>query len=313
MNRIARRGFIRNVALALGCGSSRLGSRPRPLRPGDRRILLGFGLYGMQGLETESAWRACGAIGYKAVDLMLTPGRPTEPKLLSSTDRRRLRHLLVDLDLVLPALAEHLPVIVGDAEHRRNLERLKAAAELGHSLSPGRPPVVQTTLGGKPAQWEQVKHEMAERLRSWAQVGEKTQTVIAVKPHVGGALHTPQGARWLLDQVSSPWIKLVYDYSHYELRDYDLAETVQALIADTAIIHVKDSEGEPGKVRFLLPGDGRVNYVEYFKLVRKAGYRGAVMVEVSAHIHRRAGYDPLAAANRCYASLAPALAKARLV
>jgi inosose dehydratase len=266
----------------------------------------------MQSLETESALRACASIGYKAVGLMLTPGRLTKPRLLGTTKRRRIRDLLVDLDLSLPALSEHLPLVVNEATHQHNLDYLRAAAELGHSLSPGRPPVVQTTLGGKPSQWEAARSEMAERLYGWAEVAQATRTVFAVKPHVGGALHTPQGTRWLLNQVGSPWIKLVYDYSHFHLRGYKLAGTIQALIKDTAIIHVKDSEGEPDNLRFLLPGDGRINCEEYFTLVRNTSYRGTVMVEISAHIHQRPGYDPLAAATRCYGNLAPALTKSRM-
>ena len=196
--------------------------------------------------------------------------------------------------------------VVDETEHKQNLERLKAACELAHALSPGLPPVIETTLGGKPAQWQRIKHPMADRIHSWARAAENSQAIIAIKPHVGGALHTPEGARWLLDQVNSPWIKLVYDYSHYELRGYDLEPTVRALLADSVFIHVKDSSGDPGKVKFLLPGEGRVDYTEYFKLLRKLGYGGAVVVEVSCQIHGRPGYDAVAAAKQSYATLAPA-------
>ena len=310
MSRIARRRFIRNAVLTAAGGSLPLAGGPLPANPRDNRIPLGFSLYGMRRLATEAALRTCAEIGYEAVELVLNPGWPAEPKSLSAADRRDIRGLLVELNLALPALMEHLSLLVDQAEHSRNLERLKAAGELAHALSPDQPAVIETTLGGNPAQWEQVKHRMAERLYSWAKTAETSRTVIAVKPHVGGALHAPEGARWLLDQVKNPWIKLVYDYSHYELRGYDLEQTARALLPDAVFIHVKDSAGDPGNVKFLLPGEGRVDYAEYFKLIRKLGYSGAVVVEVSGQIHGRAGYDPVAAAKRCYANLAPALEKA---
>ena len=314
MNRIARRRFIRNVVLTAAGGSlpwiSGLAPGSLPASPREKRIQLGFSLYGMRSLATETALRTCAKIGYEAVELVLNPGWPAEPKSLSAAERRDIRAWLVELNLALPALMEHLSLLAGEAEHSRNLERLKAAGELAHALSPDLPPVIETTLGGNPAQWEQVKHRMAERLHSWAKAAETSRTIIAVKPHVGGALHTPEGARWLLDQVSSPWIKLVYDYSHYELRGYELEQTARALLGDAVFIHIKDSAGGPGNVKFLLPGEGRVDYVEYFNLIRNLGYSGAVVVEVSGQIHGRAVYDPVAAAKRCYASLAPALQKA---
>jgi len=307
------------AALTAASCSLPLAASPLPANPRKKRIPLGFSLYGMRNLRTDAALRTCAEIGYEAVELVLNPGWPAEPRSLSVADRRDIRALLVDLNLALPALMEHLSLlgdeadkaqVVDETEHNQNLERLKAACELAHALSPGHPPVIETTLGGKPAQWRQIKHQMADRLHSWARAAETSQAIIAIKPHVGGALHTPEGARWLLDQVNSPWIKLVYDYSHYELRGYALEPTARALLADSVFIHVKDSSGDPGKVKFLLPGEGRVDYAEYFKLLRKLGYGGAVLVEVSGQIHGRPGYDAVAAAKQSYATLAPARNKA---
>ena len=312
MSRTTRRRFIRNAMLTTAGGSlpSVGGLAAGPPNPNKRRTPLGFSLYGMRSLPTAAALRTCAEIGYDAVELVLNPGWPAEPKSLSAAARRDIRALLIDLNLELSALMEHLSLLADGAEHKQNLERLMAAGELAHALSPGHPPVIETTLGGKPADWEQVRHQMAERLQSWARAAESSRTVIALKPHVGGALHTPEGARWLLEQVSSPWVKLVYDYSHYELRGYELEQTARALLGDSVFIHVKDSAGDPGNVKFMLPGEGRVDYAEYFRLLRELAYGDAVVVEVSGQIHGRPEYDAVAAAKQCYANLAPALEKA---
>jgi sugar phosphate isomerase/epimerase len=151
---------------------------------------------------------------------------------------------------------------------------------------------------------------MAERLGAWAEVGAKTETVIAIKPHVGGALHTPEDAVWLLRQVDSRWIRCVYDYSHYALRGLELAASFRPLAPHTTFVHVKDARGDADQFQFLLPGDGDTDYVRYLRLLAEAGFHGDVVVEVSGQLHSLPSYDPTIAAKRCYAYLAAAFAKA---
>jgi inosose dehydratase len=273
-----------------------------------RASAIGFSLYGMKSLALTEALKACRSIGYGGVELALMPGYPAEPKLLSADDRKELRARMADLGLALHGLMENLPALGTDAVHTSNLERLKAAAELGHALSPGAPPPVETVLGGKPAEWDKVKDQLAERLGAWAEVGKAAKTVIAVKPHVANALHTLDGAKWLLKQVDSPWLWLAFDYSHFELRGVKLADAVAALVPHAAFVHVKDAKGTAEKFEFLLPGQGKTDYAAYAKLLAKEKYRGPVVVEVSGQISSKAGYDPVAAAKTSYAALAVAFA-----
>ena len=299
---LTHRDFLTRSAAALGAalgGSSALAAAP------PAAIGLGFSLYGMKSLPPAAALKACAEIGYDNVELALMPGWPTEPRLLSPTDRKQLAATLGQLGLKLSALMENVSPLGSATEHQRTLDRLAAAAELGHDLAPAAHPVIETVLGGSPAQWESVLQTMADRLRSWGDLAAKHQTRIAIKPHVGGALHTPDAALWLLKEVNHPWIKLAYDFSHYELRGYDLATTIKALAPHSAFIHVKDSEGSAAKFKFLLPGEGRIDYAKYAALLKEVSYRGPVVVEVSGLIFNQKGYDPIAAAKKSHAALAP--------
>jgi inosose dehydratase len=312
MTDLSRRAWLKRMTALSAAGLPVL---PFPLVPAAEpasTTRFGFSLYGMKALKTAEALKACAAIGYDGVELVLLPGWSTEPKQSTAEDRRELSQRLADAGLDLLGLMENLFEPADDGPHRANLDRLKAAAELGQALSPKAPPVIETVLGGKPDQWEKVKERLAERLRDWADVGAAAKTVIAVKPHVANALHTPAGARWLLKQVNSPWLKLAFDYSHFGLRRLSLAETTQELLPESVFVHVKDSRGSADKFEFLLPGEGDLDYVEFFKQVRAASYRGPVVVEVSAQISNRAGYDAIAAARSSYEKLAPALKAASL-
>ena len=303
---LPRREFLRRSGATIGAAV--LGSLPLPIviaAPAAADISLGFSLYGMKTLPVATALKTCAEIGYDNVEFALMPGWPTEPKLLSPADRRQIVATLDSLGLKLSALMENISPLGTDADHQRNLERLAAAAILGRELSPAAQPVIETVLGSNPTQWETVREPMAERLRAWGEVAAAHKTIIAVKPHVGGALHTPEGALWLLRAVNHPWIKLTYDFSHYELRGYELAATLKDLAPHAAFIHVKDSEGTADKFKFLLPGEGRIDYASYAARLRETPYRGPVVVEVSGLIFNQKGYDPIAAAKKSYAALAP--------
>lgn len=309
----SRRRFLQLVpmagAAALGIG--RYGGAGQTDKTAT--VTLCFSLYGMRSLELDAALAACARIGYDGVELDATAGQSGDPKRLSKERRAEVRRWLQQQGLRLPALMENLALLTDRGTHRRNLDRLKAVAALGHELSPENPPIIETVLGGRPQQWPAVKDKMAAALEDWAKTGEQARCVIAIKAHVGGALHSPHDTRWLVDRVESPWIRVNYDYSHFQLRGYGLKESLERLLPRTVFIHVKDARGKVGDFRFLLPGEGDTDYAEYFGLLKQAGYRGALCVEVSGQIHRQPGYDPVAAARQSYSALSPALKKAGIV
>ena len=184
---------------------------------------------------------------------------------------------------------------------------------MGHDLAPVAPPVIETVLGGKPTEWPDVRERMVEKLRDWEKIAAAQKTVVAIKAHAFGALHTPQDALWLVKQIGSPWIRLVYDYSHFQRQQLILKESLSAMLPETVFVHIKDNLTTEGKTEFALPGDaGDIDYVAYLKQLRDGGYRGAVVVEVSAQVSGKPGYDPVAAAKRCYRNIQPAFVKAGL-
>ena len=268
-------------------------------------LTFGFSLYGMKAVAPADAFKILRRIGYDSVELVCMPDWPTAPESLSKSDRETLRKKLVEEKLRLPALMENTPLLVSTEQRKKHIDRLKAAGELGHDLSPDHPPVIETIMGGKAADWPAVQNEMVDELGHWAQAAEACETIIAVKPHVSGAVHAPDAADWLIRQVNSPWIRLAYDYSHYHVGKYDFQKSLDLLLPHTVFVHVKDNIGKDGKVQFALPGAGDIDYQTYFKSLLKAKYQGTVMVEVSSQLWRKPDYDPVKAAQTSFENLQP--------
>lgn len=315
----ARREFLESV----GVGLSAAVLTPSVVAQGDTesdlsaahdrsQITFGFSLYGMRSVATPRAIATCAQIGYDAVELVATAGWPCDPSDLTAAARQEIVRTLSDQGMAVPSLMENLRLLADNKTRSNNLDRLRAAADLGHEVSPHKQPVVETVLGGRASNWDAVKDQMAAALEGWAKVGEQTKTIIAIKAHIGGALHTPDGAKWLIERVASPWLKLNYDFSHYQLAGFELKPSLDLLHRDTVFIHVKDKMGTADAFQFLLPGDGDIDYETYWKLLVKHGYTGSVMVEVSGQIHGKPGYDPVRAAKRSYANLASSLERAGL-
>ena len=300
-----RRDLIRTIAggaavvLAGDCPFAEAQTGARPGKP-----LLGFKQYGMKRIPVREAIGNIAKIGYKSLSLTLMPSWDTEPKLLSKTDRAEIQKQIGDLGLVLASVMESLRLLGPGKES--NLERLRVAAAVAHELSPGAPAVIETTLGGRPSAWDETRREMADELGVWARTLEPLKTQLAIEAHLGNAMDRPEKALWMLDQVKSPSIGNLLDFSHYEVLKLDLRDTLQKLASRTLVHHVKDAVGTEEKFKFLLPGDsGGIDYKLYAQVLGEVGYRGTVLAEVSTQISEQPGYDALAAAKHCWDNLAP--------
>lgn len=305
----SRREFLRQTAawaalsaLPLSSASAAAPAAPRA------RLSLGHSLYGMPGVPLAEALGHCARIGFRNVELLLDPGSPSAPSALDRAARDDLRRRLDGLGLGVSGLMRNIRLI-GGLSPAENLAAIREAGGLAHDLGfsgDTRPPI-ETVLGGKPEDWAGAKHEMAGRLGEWAAAAGAAGVAITVKAHMSNAVDTPEKLLWLLDQVASPHLHATYDYSHFEANGLALEPTWRALAARTRFVHLKDSGQRDGKFTFLLPGEGRVDYVKLFRLMDESGYRGPVVSEISAMIFRQPGYDAVAAAEHCHRVLVRAL------
>lgn len=307
---VSRRAFLHQASAALGLAA--LGAPLHAQEKAAATFGLGYTLYGMKSLTLDDALKTCAQIGYDSVELCLLDGYPTTPAQFGAAERAQLRATLAALKLKVSGLMENINPLSDDAQQAKILERIKAAGQLAHAISPAAIPPLETVLGGKPAEWDQVKDRMVERLQAWGKAAEEAKITIAIKAHIMNAVQTPERLLWLWKAVNHPAIQLAYDYSHFQVQKLGLEETMDAILPHTRFIHVKDVSGTSEKVAFLLPGEGTIDYGAYFKKLQRFGYKGDVVVEVSAMLFKKPDYEPKVAAQKSYAGLTAGLAAAGL-
>ncbi len=265
---------------------------------------LGYGLYGMRDLPHMEGLGHLARIGYKHVELTLRPGWSTEPRLLTRANRAEIRKRIGDLGLTLVDVMEGMQP-ASNVTVEQNLERLRAAAEMAHECSPGAPALIQTPIGGRPGTWMERREAMAEELAKWASKLDELDVTFCIKPHSKQAMGRPEQLLWMLDRVNHPRMKGVYDYGHFMAFGLGLEETIRQVAPRAGFVHITDAVGQAPEHRCVLPGDGGVDYARFLKAMTEVGYRGPIVVEVSADVFSQPGYDPVATAQRMWDRLSP--------
>jgi sugar phosphate isomerase/epimerase len=271
--------------------------------PADKVEHLAIGNYGMQSLTLEDAVREVAAIGFGGFELCAIPQWDSTPTRMDHNRRKAVRSLLESTSLRLVAVMEDLPPQADEGKRAQSQERLKAAIELGRDLSPAKPALVQTVLGG--GKWDEVKNMFRDRVGDWAKLAEELDATVCIKPHRFGAMSTPAQAAWIIQQLgNTARIRIVYDYSHYAFRDLSIADTVQQGQKSIAYVAMKDAVQSGDKVSFALPGETKtIDHAAIAHTLAASGYRGDFCCEVSGQVSSKPGYDPVSAARACFENM----------
>jgi sugar phosphate isomerase/epimerase len=278
-------------------------------------MLLGYSTWGMPSVPIEAAVAHVAGLGFDGLELTVIPRWRTELSTLDSAERQRIRRLYQEARLQLPAIAGHTSLLAEEpAQHAANLVRLHGAADLCADLAiDGHVPALNTTVGGTSDDWDRLRTVLVDRVGALAAYAGRRGVTLAVEPHVNTALDRPERVVWLMEQVNSPFARVNFDISHFNVIGLTIEETVPVLAPLSAHTHVKDERGIAPHHEFLIPGEGEFDYVRYLKAMAAAGYDGCITVEVSVMVQRRPNYDPLAAATQSYAVLSKAFQAAGIV
>lgn len=269
---------------------------------------LGYSTWGMPTIPIDVSIAHLAFLGFDGIELTIIQRFTTELSTLDSAERKRIAALLEEHNLALPAIAAHSNLMDVDVEsHNRNMWRLKGGVDLAIDLAQGdNIAAVNTTTGGKPGEWDTKKDFLCERVGELVDYAASKGVIIAMEPHIGAIIDTPAKVLELLEIIDSPYLKVNFDISHFDIVGMSTEETVSALAPVSVHTHVKDQRGISPDFEFLIPGEGEFDYVDYLKAMQKHGYDGFITAEVSFMVQARKDYDPLAAADLTYKTLSKA-------
>ncbi|MBO1513396.1 TIM barrel protein [Metabacillus bambusae] len=120
---------------------------------------------------------------------------------------------------------------------------------------------------------------MVETLKQCASLCEEAGIILEVEPlnglvdHHGHFLQYSDEAVSIIDQVNSPYVKLVFDVYHQQITEGNVIRNATNYIDRISHYHIADN---PGRKQ---PGTGELNYINILNAIKETGYEGYVGLE----------------------------------
>mgnify|MGYP001445130115 CR=1 FL=1 len=273
---------------------------------------IGYSTWSTKQTPVEDAIRELGRIGFDCVEIDLTGGGTSSLDALDPARRRLIRRLLDAAGLELSGLVSaHRNQIGDDAEHDAGRDSYRRELDLALEWAAGaKIPVMDVAIGGRADDWEQLKGRIVEAVGETVRVSADRGVTVALEPHCGQAVNTPDRMLWVLEQVASPYCRVNFDISHFNVIGIPIEQSVGAMAPYTVHTHVKDERGRYPAHEFLIPGEGEFDYARYLRAMQASGYTGDVTCEISVMVQRRPNYDAVAAMEQTYRVLSAAFSDA---
>lgn len=218
-------------------------------------------------------------------------GLPSLPDSIASELSAQIRHACAQRGLHIAAVSGTFNMIHPDPKQRlaglRRLEVLAAACAILGA------PIVTLCTGTRDPDNLWRAHPANRSAGAWLdlldsigaalRIAERHHIVLAIEPEVSNVIDRASQARRLLDEFSSPHLKVVIDaanlFHHGGLARQDdiLRSSIELLAPDIVLAHAKDllHDGEAGD---RAAGTGVLNFPLYLSLLHQAGYAGPLIL-----------------------------------
>ncbi|QOR70077.1 sugar phosphate isomerase/epimerase [Ruania alkalisoli] len=292
--------------------------------PGRSAVKLGYNTWSTPSLPFDEAARTLARIGYDSIEVTVCDGWPTDALTSTNDDVESWRATAAENGLEISSVTANAPLVCDEDIWSRSRHRLIRSFEIAALLGAGTPLPVSLgahrpkppLLGGSPppivaqTTWDADRHLIEDRFGDLAELATAAGCGLALEPHSGAVVSTPEQALAVLAAVDSPTLGINLDISHFAVRDFVLEDVVAQLLPHTLVVEVKDHVRTDTGFDFLVPGEGEFAYVPFLSQLQQLGYDGTVSVEISVRRQAKPGFDEIEAAELSYRTLVQACADA---
>jgi sugar phosphate isomerase/epimerase len=244
------------------------------------------------GENVETLLDAVAAHGLQCVHFNLTcAGMPTLPETIDPAFCDRIRRAFVARGMKMAALSATFNAIDPNVDLRR--QQTHRATQLLRSCRLLGAGVVSLCTGTRDpnnmwryhpenasaAAWD----DLVDTLEELLTVAAAERIVLGIEPEVANVIDSAPKARRLLDQIGSPWLKIIIDAANLFWPDRlgnmtaTLDEALDLLGPDIVMAHAKDITGDEAK-RQQAAGTGKLDWATYFRLLKHCGFDGPVIL-----------------------------------
>lgn len=111
-------------------------------------------------------------------------------------------------------------------------------------------------------------------VRPVVEYAEKMGVIFAIEPVYKHIVCNPKRARRVLDEIASPNLQIIFDpvnlldISNYKDRDAIIAEAIELLGEDIAMVHIKDFLVDGDNLRSVAAGTGEMDYSQLIRFMK---------------------------------------------
>lgn len=206
---------------------------------------------------------------YSVADSALTPGFACYIKNIFAKNELDIAVLGCYLNLATP----------NEESLKKNQNRYLAHIRMASLMGAG---VVGTETGAinESYSFEEGNHSeealeiFIKNLRPVVEYAEKMGVIVAIEPVYKHIVCNPVRARKVLDTIQSPNLQIIFDpvnlldICNYEKREAIIAEAIELLGKDIAMVHIKDFVVKDGKLESVAAGTGEMDYSQIIRFIK---------------------------------------------